>query len=101
MSGQPAFDGAERQVPSTAVLEATILQERECRVGLPDASLLRDLVPFGGIYFMDRFMFGIPPDQAFALSLIKRAADLAVGLPGLVALQVLEGKRLSAIIRAT
>jgi uncharacterized membrane protein YbhN (UPF0104 family) len=46
-------------------------------------------------------MFGIPPDQAFALSLIKRAADLAVGLPGLVALQVLEGKRLSAIIRAT
>jgi uncharacterized membrane protein YbhN (UPF0104 family) len=46
-------------------------------------------------------MFGIPPDQAFALSLIKRAADLVVGLPGLVALQVLEGKRLSAIIRAT
>jgi putative membrane protein len=46
-------------------------------------------------------MFGIPPDQAFALSLIKRAADLLVGLPGLVALQVLEGKRLGAIIRAT
>jgi putative membrane protein len=41
-------------------------------------------------------MFGIPPNQAFALSLIKRAADLAVGLPGLVALQVLEGKRLRA-----
>ena len=46
-------------------------------------------------------MFGVPPDQAFALSLIKRAADLVVGLPGLVALQVLEGKRLSAIIHAT
>jgi hypothetical protein len=41
-------------------------------------------------------MFGIPPNQAFALSLIKRTADLAVGLPGLVALQVLEGKRLRA-----
>jgi uncharacterized membrane protein YbhN (UPF0104 family) len=46
-------------------------------------------------------MFGIPPDQAFALSLIKRAADLVVGLPGVAALQVLEGKRLRAIIRAT
>jgi len=46
-------------------------------------------------------MFAIPPDQALALSLIKRAADLVVGLPGLVALQVLEGKRLSAFIRAT
>jgi putative membrane protein len=41
-------------------------------------------------------MFGIPPDQAFALSLIKRAADLVIGLPGLVGLQVLEGKRLRA-----
>jgi putative membrane protein len=46
-------------------------------------------------------MFGIPPDQAFALSLIKRAADLVVGLPGLVAMQVLEGKRLGAIVRVT
>src|SRR5207344_3330258 len=36
-------------------------------------------------------LFEIPPDQAFALSLIKRAADLVVGLPGLVSLQVLEG----------
>ena len=58
MSGQPAIDGAERQVPHPAVLEATILQERECRVGLPHASFLHDLVPFGGIYFMDRFMDG-------------------------------------------
>jgi putative membrane protein len=42
-------------------------------------------------------LFEIPPDQAFALSLIKRAADLVVGLPGLVSLQVLEGGRLKAL----
>lgn len=41
-------------------------------------------------------LFEIPPDQALALSLIKRAADLVVGVPGLVSLQVLEGGRLKA-----
>jgi putative membrane protein len=41
-------------------------------------------------------IFGIPPDQALALSLIKRAADLVLGVPGLVALQILEGERLMA-----
>ena len=41
-------------------------------------------------------IFAIPPDQALALSLIKRAADLVLGVPGLVALQILEGERLTA-----
>ena len=40
--------------------------------------------------------FGIPPEQAVALSLVKRAADLVLGVPGLVALQILEGERLTA-----
>jgi putative membrane protein len=41
-------------------------------------------------------IFQIPPDQALALSLIKRAADLVVGVPGLVSFQVLEGWHLKA-----
>jgi hypothetical protein len=41
-------------------------------------------------------MFQIPPDQALALSLIKRAADLVIGVPGLAALQILVGGRLTA-----
>jgi putative membrane protein len=45
-------------------------------------------------------VFRIPPDQALALSLIKRAADLVIGVPGLVALQILEGKRLTQTIHA-
>lgn len=40
-------------------------------------------------------IFAIPPDQALALSVIKRAADLVVGVPGLAALQILEGGRLT------
>jgi hypothetical protein len=39
-------------------------------------------------------VFGIPAQSALALSLIKRVADLAVGAPGLLVWQALEGRRL-------
>jgi putative membrane protein len=39
-------------------------------------------------------LFGIHPDTAIALSMVKRVRELAVGLPGLVAWQWAEGKRL-------
>lgn len=39
-------------------------------------------------------LFGLHPDTAIALSMVKRARELAVGLPGLVAWQWSEGKRL-------
>jgi uncharacterized membrane protein YbhN (UPF0104 family) len=41
-------------------------------------------------------IFQIPPDQALALSFVKRAADLVIGVPSLVALQILEGRRFAA-----
>ena len=41
-------------------------------------------------------IFQIPPDQALALSFVKRAADLMIGVPSLVTLQILEGKRFTA-----
>jgi putative membrane protein len=37
--------------------------------------------------------FGIPASSALALSLVKRVADLAVGVPGLLAWQALEARR--------
>jgi putative membrane protein len=39
-------------------------------------------------------IFGIPPEQAIALSLVKRAADVALGVPGLIGWQMLEWGRL-------
>jgi len=39
-------------------------------------------------------LFGIPPDAAIALSMLKRARELVVGVPGLIAWQWSEGKRL-------
>lgn len=38
-------------------------------------------------------IFGIPPQSALAVSLIKRVADLTLGVPGLFAWQALEGRR--------
>lgn len=38
-------------------------------------------------------LFGIPPGPALALSLVKRVADLVLGLPFLAVWQVLEGRR--------
>ncbi len=37
-------------------------------------------------------IFGIPVDASLALSLIKRVADLGVGVPGLLAWQMIEGR---------
>jgi putative membrane protein len=39
-------------------------------------------------------LLGIPGDAAFALSLIARVRELAIGIPGLVIWQVIEGRRL-------
>jgi putative membrane protein len=38
--------------------------------------------------------FGVPPEVALALALVKRIAELVLGVPGLLAWQVLEGRRL-------
>jgi len=45
-------------------------------------------------YVLIGHLLGIPGDAAFAISLIARCRDLAIGIPGLVAWQLIEGKRL-------
>jgi putative membrane protein len=37
-------------------------------------------------------IFGIPPEAALALSLVKRIPDIIIGVPGLAAWQVMEGR---------
>jgi putative membrane protein len=44
-------------------------------------------------------LFAIPPDAAIAVSMVKRARELMVGIPGLVAWQWSEGKRLINVTR--
>jgi putative membrane protein len=44
-----------------------------------------------GGYLLVGAAFGLPPDQALALSLLKRGRDLALGVPPLLGWQILEG----------
>lgn len=44
-----------------------------------------------GGYLLVGAAFGLAPDQALALSLLKRGRDLALGVPALIGWQVLEG----------
>ncbi len=39
-------------------------------------------------------LFGVPTGPALALSILKRVADLALGLPSLAAWQIIEGRRM-------
>ena len=39
-------------------------------------------------------VFGIPAEIALAMALVKRVAELVLGVPGLLAWQVLEGRRM-------
>jgi len=43
--------------------------------------------------------FGVPPELAIALSMVKRLRELAFGIPGLVAWQWSEGRHLAALPR--
>ena len=45
-------------------------------------------------------LFGVSPEFALALSLIKRARDIVIGVPALALWQVLEGRSLAAQSRA-
>ena len=47
-----------------------------------------------GGYVLVGNLLGIPGETAFALSLIARVRELGFGLPGLIAWQVIEGRRL-------
>jgi len=46
-------------------------------------------------------LFGIPPEQAIALSLVKRVPDVVLGVPSLLAWQIMEWQRLQSKIALT
>jgi len=48
-----------------------------------------------GGYIMMGAMFGVPAEAALALSLVRRARDLTIGVPVLLLWQIMEGRRLT------
>lgn len=71
------------------VIESLGQAARSAGFAVPGALGVQEagLVLIGGL-------FGLTAEEAIALSMVKRARELLVGLPGLVAWQALEGRRL-------
>ena len=71
------------------VIESLLYAIRTLAVAIPNAVGIQE-----GAYILLGAAFGLTPEMALALSLLKRARDLAIGLPALGTWQALEGGRL-------
>ena len=71
------------------VIEGLVYAVRSVAFAVPNAVGVQE-----GAYILLGGSFGLTPDIALALSLLKRARDLAIGLPVLAVWQLLEGGRL-------
>jgi putative membrane protein len=71
------------------VIESLLYAIRTVAFAIPNAVGVQE-----GAYILLGGAFGLTPDMAIALSLLKRVRDLAIGLPALGAWQALEGGRL-------
>lgn len=71
------------------VIESLLYAIRTIAFAIPNAVGVQE-----GAYILLGSGFGLTPEMALALSLLKRARDLAIGLPALGAWQAFEGGRL-------
>jgi uncharacterized membrane protein YbhN (UPF0104 family) len=71
------------------VLESMLYAVRTSAFVVPNAVGVQE-----GAYILLGATFGLSPEMALALSLLKRARDLAIGLPTIGVWQALEGGRL-------
>ena len=71
------------------VIESLLYAIRTVAFAIPNAVGVQE-----GAYILVGGAFGLTPEMGLALSLLKRARDLLIGLPALGAWQALEGGRL-------
>lgn len=72
----------------TLIIDSMLYGLRSAAFFVPNAIGVQE-----GGYVMLGGMFGLPPDMAMALSLIRRGRDLVIGVPSLFAWQLAEGRR--------
>jgi putative membrane protein len=84
-----AFMGHPVGIGEALVIESLLHAVRGAAFAIPGALGAQE-----GALVLLCAAFGIPPEQAIALSLVKRAADLVLGMPGLLGWQMLEWGRL-------
>jgi putative membrane protein len=71
------------------ILQSMVLTIRSAAFAIPGGLGVQE----GGYLFVGNLL-GIPGDAAFALSLIARVRELALGIPGLISWQLIEARRL-------
>ena len=81
--------GADLGIGVVIAIESLLYAIRSVAFAVPNAVGVQE-----GAYIMLGAAFGLTPETALALSLLKRARDLVIGVPALLAWQVLEGRRL-------
>jgi putative membrane protein len=81
--------GLHATLANALILQSMALTIRSAAFAVPSGLGVQE-----GGYLVVGNLLGFPGDAAFALSLIARVRELAIGLPGLVAWQLIEGRRL-------
>ena len=81
--------GLRATVVNAVILQSMVLTIRSAVFPVPGALGVQE-----GGYVLVGNLLGIPGDAAFALSLIARVRELVLGIPGLIAWQVIEARRL-------
>ena len=82
------FAGTALDFSAVIVIESLLYAIRTVAFAIPNAVGVQE-----GAYIVLGAAFGLTPEMALALSLLKRARDLAIGLPALGAWQAVEGGR--------
>ena len=83
------FMGVNLSISSVIVIESLLYAIRSIAFVVPSGLGVQE-----GAYVLLGMLFGFSPDVALALSLLKRARDLVIGVPALLTWQVLESSRL-------
>ena len=86
-----AFMGNPIGLGEAIVIESLLHAVRGAAFAIPGALGAQE----GGLVLLCA-LFGIPPEQAIALSLVKRVPDLILGVPSLLAWQHMEWRRLQS-----
>ena len=82
------FMGAPLGFGAVLVVESLLYAIRSVAFAVPNALGVQE-----GAYILLGGMFGIGPEMALALSILKRARDLALGMPALLSWQAAESGR--------
>jgi putative membrane protein len=86
-----AWMGHPVELGEAIVIESLLHAVRGAAFTIPGALGVQE----GGLVLLCA-LFGIPPEQAIALSLVKRVPDVVLGVPSLLAWQLIEWRRLQS-----